>query len=97
MEMRHFRPGALRYDRAAAIYAVAGDQPFTWQDLAQNGVDLSPGNLTALRNDGVLTHPPSGDGGQRRKRQFRGTPRDWVLTPRAILGIQTHAAREAAS
>jgi len=92
--LKNFRPGTPKYDQAAAIYEVAGGGPFIWSDLSRRGLDIQPGHLVALRNTGILTHPPEA---KKRRRWYQSRSRSWILTSLAIIEIQRHIAQGASS
>lgn len=81
---RRFRPGLPLYTLTQQIHRVAGARPFTWRDLKQAGVTLSPATLVSLRSEGILSHPIEPGADRPRLRQYEGTRRDWILTDNAI-------------
>lgn len=89
--MKGFSPGKRGFDMAAEIFRAIQEARFTHADLTLAGVEMHPGNLTRLRNDGVLMHPkdestaPTG-----RRRQHQHGPKTWMLTPDAVRTLKRY-------
>jgi hypothetical protein len=94
--MRNFHPGVLVYDLAEQIYLQVKTNSFTHAEITRAKIQASPGNLTRLRNWGVLEHPPDKTKpsipGIVRPRRLPGPAgaRYWVMTPKAIRVICRH-------
>lgn len=91
--MRGFSPGKRGFDMAAAIFRVRRDAEFTYEQIVQAGIQVHPGNLAKLRNDGILMHPPDeaqSQTGLPRRRQHQHGPKTWLLTPDAVRTLKRY-------
>ena len=94
--MRNFYPGVHVFDLGSQIYSIVGNQPFTFRELRDAGIDIAPKTLMTMRDWKIVKNPRD----EKRTvklgvvvhRKVGPSPgvKLWVLTDEAIRIIQRY-------